>query len=78
TNAVAASTGTLALTNSTDSVTLRSPSQQIDAMAYTSGQPDGVSLNRSPDGDVAGAFALHTTLSSKPSSPGTRVTGAAF
>ncbi|HET9624503.1 MAG TPA: lamin tail domain-containing protein, partial [Kofleriaceae bacterium] len=77
-NAVAASTGTLALTNSADTVTLRSPAAQIDTMSFATAQPDGVSLNRSPDADPTGSFVLHTTLTTQPSSPGTRVSGAAF
>jgi hypothetical protein len=39
---------------------------------------DGVSMNRSPDGDPAGTFVLHTALSASPSSPGTRIDGTAF
>jgi hypothetical protein len=77
-NAVVASTGTLALTNGADTVTLASPTATVDSVAYAKSQPDGVSLNRSPDGDPTGAFVLHTTLSALPRSPGTRVNGASF
>lgn len=49
-------------------------------MTYTSALSgtDGVSMNRSPDGDPAGTFVLHTALSASPSSPGTRIDGTAF
>jgi endonuclease/exonuclease/phosphatase family metal-dependent hydrolase len=79
TNAIAASTHQLNLSNGGDTVTLKSPTATIDSLTYTAAQAvDGVSLNRSPDGDPAGAFVLHTALSALMRSPGTRVTGAAF
>jgi endonuclease/exonuclease/phosphatase family metal-dependent hydrolase len=78
TNAIAASSGTLGLTNSGDTLTLASPSATIDSVSYTSPSPDGVSLNRDPDGDATGTFVLHTTLTTAPRSPGVRATGAAF
>jgi hypothetical protein len=61
-------------------VTLASPTGIVDNVTYTSALSgtDDVSMNRSPDGDPAGTFVLHTTLSASPSSPGTRVDGAAF
>jgi endonuclease/exonuclease/phosphatase family metal-dependent hydrolase len=79
-NAIAASTGTLSLGNGGDTVTLASPAGTIDSETYTSALSgtDGVSMNRTPDGDPAGAFVLHDTLSAKLSSPGTRVDGTAF
>lgn len=67
-----ASTGTLGLSNSGDSVVLANGSgTTIDSVTYTSALSgsDGVSMNRSPDGS-AGAFVLHTTLSAAQSSPG--------
>ncbi|MCK8502447.1 lamin tail domain-containing protein [Myxococcus fulvus] len=80
-NAVAASTGTLGLSNSGDTVTVKNASGTVvdtavlsSAMAGT----DGVSANRSPDLGSAATFVLHTSLSSLTSSPGRRVSGAAF
>jgi endonuclease/exonuclease/phosphatase family metal-dependent hydrolase len=80
TNAVAASTGTLGLGNSGDTVTLRNSSgTTVDTFTYPSSLAgtDGVSMNRSPDGS-SGSFVLHTTLSSLASSPGKRVDNSAF
>ena len=69
--ALVASTGQLGLSNSGDTVTLANSSgASVSSFTYTStlaGQ-DGVSMNRSPDGSTGG-FALHTTLSTKLSSP---------
>jgi endonuclease/exonuclease/phosphatase family metal-dependent hydrolase len=80
TNAVAASTGTLSLGNSGDTVTLASPTGTVDSFTYsaTLAGTDGVSMNRSPDGSATGTFVLHTTLSTSQRSPGTRVDGTAF
>lgn len=79
-NAIASSTGMLSLSNSGDTVTLASPTGTVDSVTYTSALSgtDGVSMNRSPDGDAAGTFVLHTTLSASLASPGTRVDGTAF
>jgi hypothetical protein len=77
-NAVAASSHTLSLSNSGDTVTLASPTGTVDSFTYAAGQPDGVSLNRSPDGSATGGFVLHNTLVTAPRSPGVRATGAAF
>ena len=79
-NAVASSTGSFVFGNSGDTVKLASPTSQVDSVTYTSALSgtDGVSMNRSPDGDPTGAFVLHTTLSSLPRSAGTRASGAAF
>jgi endonuclease/exonuclease/phosphatase family metal-dependent hydrolase len=75
-----ASTGSLSLTNSGDTITLASPDGTVDRVSYTSklAAVDAVSMNRKPDGDPAGSFVLHTTLSSALSSPGTRVDGSSF
>ena len=80
TNAVAASTGALGLGNSGDTVTLASPAGTVDHFTYPSSlsSSDGVSMNRDPDGSATGSFVLHTQLSSRQSSPGTRVDGSAF
>ena len=76
-NAVAASTGALGLNNGGDTVTLASPTGVIDSVTYTS-TIEGVSINRDPDGNAAGAFVLHNVLSTVLTSPGTRVNGLAF
>ncbi|AKT36750.1 lamin tail domain-containing protein [Chondromyces crocatus] len=80
-NAVAASTGGLALNNGSDTVTLATSSGTVvDAFSYGSAlsSTDGVSMNRSPDMDASGSFVLHTTLVSSAASPGRRVNGTAF
>jgi hypothetical protein len=79
--AVAASTGTLSLNNSGDTVTLRdADGAMVDGMTYGSSlaSVDGVSMNRSPDASSSGAFVLHTSLSTLSASPGARVDGSAF
>ncbi len=81
TNAVAASTGTLGLGNSGDTVTVKnSAGTTVNTTTYASSlaSTDGVSMNRGPDASSGGTFALHTTLSSLASSPGKRVSGSAF
>lgn len=81
TNAVASSTGSLGLSNSGDSVTLRSAgSSVVGTFTYSSAlsNQDGVSMNRSPDGGGAATYVLHTSLSSLASSPGRRASGAAW
>lgn len=72
-----ASSGTLALSNGSDSVTLTAAGQALDSVSWTS-SVDGVSVNRSPDGTAGAPLVLHTTLASQPSSAGTRVDGTAF
>lgn len=67
-----ASTGTLGLSNSGDSVVLANGSgTTVDSFTYSSALSgtDGVSMNRSPDGSTGG-FVLHTALSAALSSPG--------
>jgi endonuclease/exonuclease/phosphatase family metal-dependent hydrolase len=78
-NAVAASSGGLSLNNGGDTVTVRDGAGVVkNSFAYTSALAgtDGVSMNRNPDGTAAGAFALHTSISSAQSSPGVRASGA--
>jgi endonuclease/exonuclease/phosphatase family metal-dependent hydrolase len=78
-NAVAATSGGLNLSNSGDTVTIRDGSGAVkNSFAYTSGLAgtDGVSMNRATDGTAAGTFVLHTSISSSPSSPGVRASGA--
>jgi hypothetical protein len=83
TNAVAASSGALSLSNSGDTVTVRNAAGTTVATATFGSSltgTDGVSANRNPDGSSSGTFVLHTTLftGSPASSPGVRATGAAF
>ncbi|HET9626139.1 MAG TPA: lamin tail domain-containing protein [Kofleriaceae bacterium] len=79
-NAVVASTGSLSLGNSGDTVKLGNASGTVDSFTYTAALAgsDGVSMNRSPDGAATGSFVLHSSLTSRSSSPGTRASGAAF
>ncbi|MFP2909410.1 lamin tail domain-containing protein [Pyxidicoccus sp. 3LFB2] len=80
-NAVGATTGGLSLNNGGDTVSLQKPGGTVvDAYTYAAslaGQ-DGVSMNRSPDGSASGSFALHTSVSTRSASPGTRANGTAF
>jgi endonuclease/exonuclease/phosphatase family metal-dependent hydrolase len=81
TNAVAASTGSLNLGNSGDSVTVKNSSgTTVDSATFSSSlcSTDGVSANRSPDATSGATFVLHTTLSSLSASPGKRSSGSAF
>ncbi len=81
TNAVAASTGTLSLSNSGDTVTLKNAAgTAVDTATLGSALcgTDGVSANRSPDGSSSGSFVLHTSLASTGSSAGKRANGTAF
>jgi PKD repeat protein len=79
--AVAASTGSLNLSNNGDAVILKNASAAvIQQFSYTSAlsSTDGVSMNRNPDTAPTGSFVLHTTLSSLQSSIGKRANGSAF
>jgi PKD repeat protein len=79
--AVAASTGSLNLSNNGDAVVLKNAAATVvNQFTYTSAlsSTDGVSMNRSPDTSPTGSFVLHTTLSSLQSSIGKRVDGSAF
>jgi endonuclease/exonuclease/phosphatase family metal-dependent hydrolase len=81
TNAVGASTGTLGLGNSGDTVTVKNAAgTTVNTTTYASSlsSTDGVSMNRSPDASSGGTFVLHTTLSGLASSPGKRVSGSVF
>jgi endonuclease/exonuclease/phosphatase family metal-dependent hydrolase len=80
TNAVAASTGSLALGNSGDSVILRNGTVTVNGYSYPSSLSgtDGVSMNRSPDASATGSFVLHTVLGSLASSAGKRANGTGF
>lgn len=77
-NAVAASTGTLSLRNSGESVSLKDAggdSQDWYSYPGELAAEDGVSMNRDPDGDGDAGFVLHTVLSGSDSSAGTRAGG---
>lgn len=80
TNAVAASTGGLALGNSGDSVILKNGTTTVASYSYPSSLAgtDGVSMNRSPDASATGNWVLHTSVSSLTSSGGKRANGTAF
>jgi endonuclease/exonuclease/phosphatase family metal-dependent hydrolase len=80
TDAVAATTGTLALGNSGDSVILKNGTTTVTSYTYPSSLSgtDGVSMNRNPDATATGAFALHTAVTSLSSSAGKRANGTAF
>jgi len=74
-NATAASTGTLGLGNSGDTVTIKSATgATVDSFTYPASlsSVDGVSMNRSPDWTSGAPFVLHTVISTAPSSPGVR------
>jgi beta-lactamase superfamily II metal-dependent hydrolase len=80
-NAVVANTGTLSLNNTGDSVVLKNASRKtVTSYTYSSSLAgsDGVSMNRSPDATATGAFVLHTSLSTRSASPGTRPNGTAY
>ncbi|WP_368670868.1 lamin tail domain-containing protein [Myxococcus sp. AM010] len=80
-NAVSASTGTLGLSNSGDTVIVKmATGAVVESAVLSSGVSgtDGVSANRSPDLGAAATFVLHTSLSSLKASPGHRVNGSAF
>lgn len=80
TNGVAASTGSLALGNSGDSVILRNGTTTVASYTYPSSLSgtDGVSMNRNPDTSATGSWVLHTAISSLTSSGGKRANGTAF
>ncbi len=80
TNAVAASTGSLALGNGGDSVILKNGTTTVASYTYPSSLSgtDGVSMNRNPDASATGSWVLHTAVSSSASSGGKRANGTAF
>jgi hypothetical protein len=80
-NAVATSTGTLSLANTTDSVIVKNASgASVDAFTYASSlaSADGVSMNRKPDATAGAGFVLHNSFASLTSSAGKRANGSAF
>jgi endonuclease/exonuclease/phosphatase family metal-dependent hydrolase len=82
TNAVGASTGSLNLSNSSETVTLKnSAGTTVDTATFGSGLTgtDGVSANRSPDATSGATFVLHTSLGTGYSAtPGKRSNNTAF
>lgn len=81
TNAVAASTGTLSLNNTGDTVALKSSNKKtLTSYTYAGSLAgvDGVSMNRNPDASTSGTFLLHTSISTQDASPGTRANGSPF
>jgi len=82
TNAVAASTGSLNLSNSSETVTVKNAQGTTVSTATFSSSltgTDGVSANRNPDASSSGTFVLHTSVvAGRSSSPGTRSGGSAF
>ncbi len=73
-NTVIASTGTLSLNNSGDTVTLRDATTRlIDSLVYGPEGGKDVSLTRSPD--ATGSFILHSTANGQPFSPGRTLDG---
>jgi hypothetical protein len=79
TNAVAASTGSLGLNNTGDTVTLASAdgtARVVVTYASSLASADGVSMNLSPEGSTSTSYVLHNRLVSASSSPGVRTTGA--
>jgi lamin tail-like protein len=80
-NAVAASGGGLSLANDGDSVTLTDAKGAVrDSFTYppSLAAVGGVSMNRNPDGLACAPFVPHNALAPLSSSPGRRVSGAAF
>lgn len=78
-NAPAASTGSLSLNNTSDTVSLKNGGGVVkNSFSYTLALAgtDGVSMNRSPDGTASGTFVLHTSIASAQSSAGVRASGA--
>ncbi len=81
TNAVAASSGSLGLNNSGDLVALKNANRKtVTSYTYPGSLAgvDGVSMNRNPDASASGTFVLHTSISTRSTSPGTRTNGSAF
>lgn len=78
TQAVAASTGTLGLSNSSDSIKLRDRSGRVVQSVAIPGLSDGVSWVRKVEGSLESAWEAHTTSSLLSSSPGVRRDGTPF
>lgn len=78
-NSVTASTRALSLNNGGDTVTLANGATVVDSFTYDASlaNKDGVSMNRSVDGQAGASFVLHTALGAN-QSPGTRADGTAY
>jgi endonuclease/exonuclease/phosphatase family metal-dependent hydrolase len=74
------SSGALALPDEGGTLVLRDGAGAVrDAVSWTAGiARPGVSINRSPDAAVGGAFVAHTRLGACRASPGVRASGDAF
>lgn len=70
-----ASSGSLGLTNSAETLTLRDAEGVIVDQVQWTGAPSGVSFNRSPDGSAESEFVAHDSLSELPATPGRRIDG---
>lgn len=80
-NAATASTGTLGLGNSGDTVTLKNHfGTVIQTMTYSSALAgtDGVSINRNPDGGAAGVWVKHDAMGGLARSAGLKASGLAW
>ncbi|NMO14329.1 endonuclease [Pyxidicoccus fallax] len=79
-NAVVASSNALGLGNDSDSVRLLKADGSVADRHDYSSTVDGVSANRSPDGNPDGTFVLHNTLTTptRNTSPGVRADGSEF
>ena len=75
---VLASSGSLALGNSSDSIVLRDANDVVVDQTSWNGAISGVSFNRAVDGASTGDFVAHTELSELTASPGTFADGSAF
>lgn len=74
--AQAASSGTLALSNTADTITLRDAcGDLVDSVAWAAASADGVSINRAPDGQPGAPLVAHDSLAAAPRSPGTWADG---
>ncbi|MFY0526885.1 lamin tail domain-containing protein [Archangium gephyra] len=81
TNAVAATSGGLNLSNSGDTVTVKNAAgTTVSTITYSSSLSgtDGVSMNRNPDATNGATLVLHTTLSTATSSAGKRPNGTVY
>ncbi|HEX8819362.1 MAG TPA: lamin tail domain-containing protein [Archangium sp.] len=81
TNAVAASTGSLNLSNGSETVTLKGPTGNVIDSVYLDSAlsaTDGVSATRSPDGTSHASFVVHTSVASTLASPGKRANGTSY
>lgn len=73
------SSGALSLPDAGGELVLHDDGGSVrDAISWTTSTSAGVSLNRSPDATIGGAFVAHTRLGSCRASPGVRANGGSF